>query len=240
MIFLHLRTYIEELIAYVYPARTLSMIEKYIKRLFCINKTRMEEKNAYLHPMSSSDRLCLMLLERLEKVETSYTKFQDDFIQYKRVTKHHEIMKYVEEFLRKHYEKPSELFVHYDSSIIDKRNGIFNDEDGQLAMSICVSQLSNERILDIWKAVLPYHNINAFIKAWDDDTFDDQCLSRFDYDFILKGVEHDSADEGRKLDLLNCEFTYEKQEIRKVLNQMTLLEIADIVPKIHSITYSSI
>ncbi len=75
-----------------------------------------------------------MLLERLEKVEDSYTKFQNEMTQYKRITKYHEIMKYVDAFLEIHYEKPSELFVRYDNSIIDKNNGIFNNEEGQLAM----------------------------------------------------------------------------------------------------------
>ena len=156
--------------------------------------------------------------------------FQSDFLKSKAIEKYNEIIKYALPYFDRLDDQKYDI-EYYNN---DKFEVFFTGcEAHQLAMSICIKKLPEERIKAIWKNIFPNKDIVSVLEELDTN----DCTLNFEH--IIKGVQHDSPDEAEKL-LLLSKYTYEEDDIINLLNELSLIEIAKIVPEICRVKYVSV
>ena len=182
-------------------------------------------ENAFLlHLMESNADLRL----HLECIQ----EFQKDYIQSKVIKKYNNLKQCALAF----FDRDSD--AKYDITYYNDRDEVFwtGGEEYQIMISMCIKELSQERIFKIWEKIFPNKNIKTILELWEeneDDSFSFNCHH------IVKGVEHDSPHEMEKLELLK-QFIYDNEDVINLLKQLSMTEIAKIVPEITRIKYVSV
>ena len=178
---------------------------------------------AFMHHLMQTNAELRSHIERLHD-------FQSDFLKSKAIEKYNEIIKYAYEYSDNKDAQKYHIEYYNDDELEVFWTG---SEEHQLAMSICIKKLPEERIKAIWKKIFPNKDIVSVLEELETN----ECTLNFEH--IIKGVQHNSPDEAEKL-LLLSKYTYEEDDIINLLNELTLIEIAKIVPEICCVKYVSV
>jgi hypothetical protein len=163
-----------------------------------------------------------------------FQDFQKDFIQCKVIEKYNKLRKIVMQYINR--DNDLNYIINYYNG--EQDNIFFTPtEEYLIIINICIKKLSRERIINIWEKLFPEKDILTILDLYDED-FDGSYVVGGDH--VILGVEHDSPNECDKLEILHKKFTYEEDDIFKLLNELSMIEVAKIVPRIDEITYVSI
>jgi hypothetical protein len=102
----------------------------------------------------------------------------------------------------------------------------------QLAVSICIKRLPTERIKTIWAKLFPNHDIDRLIQVWEEDGNNDS-------DHIIYGYDHDEPNETIIMERMK-KYEYTADDVKTLINDLTLVELANIVPEIKEVTYKNV
>lgn len=150
-----------------------------------------------------------------------------EYIAAKRVKKYHQIMEYVYHIIDNKSKKMYWFTNEYDEENV--RKFICNDECTQIAVSICLKSLSRSRADEICEKVLPNHDMTTIV----DQSY---AEGNVPYEHTVYGYDmySEKVDMYRKV---MERFTFSHEDVKGVLNEMTIIELANIVPKIEHVTY---
>ena len=154
-------------------------------------------------------------------------EFKEDFMAAERIKKFHKILEVVNEFLNNNRSSKYNVIREVGTDVMV----FFCDELGQLAISICTKVLSEDRIESIWKRIFPMHDFQRWI--------DDSALSHVRYHLIY-GFNHDHPKEQLYSNLSHHKVFYSEEDVQKLLAELSLAELANIVPKIQYVKYRHI
>ncbi len=181
--------------------------------------------------LTASDKLCFMILDHLKRQEDAFEDFRNEYINAKRFKKYTRIMKAAYTFLD--HELDGTYIVKYKHNkghIYDERRFDFmvHGPETQIAVSMCIKNLSNDRINEVWNKIFPDHIIADVLEQYNDTDVDEHII--WGYNYKLPGTYKDAIDKK----------VYEDDDIKKLLNELTLKEIASIHPEIKVVTYRHI
>ena len=179
--------------------------------------------------ISSTEKLCFMILDHLCRAEVEFEKFKNEYLESKRIEKYKEIMKCVEHFIN--YEDNPKYHVTKEYS--DKVMVFWSNTEYQLAVSICIQNLPIDRIKSIWNKIFPNHDIEKILDFWEQE-------GNVGWRHILYGCDHDDRNEGILLEILTNKYFYSENDVEKLLNELTLIELAKITPEIYEVIYRPI
>lgn len=162
--------------------------------------------------VTSTERLCFMILGHLQKQEDDLAAFREEVLQAKRAEKFHEVMNYVEDYVDK---------SDYGS--------IQGGDCEQLAMCVCVENIPLERVKDIFRRVFPNKTVPKY-KTVPEDEKESLCYTVYHIDNDASCVEWESQSNAIKA------VSFSEQDIKSLLSEMTMVEIANIVPKISGVS----
>ena len=179
--------------------------------------------------VTSSDRLCFMILDHLKRLEDNLDEFRKEYIDAKRIEKYNELAKIVMDFIDHEHDGKYRIEYKYD----EKEVMVFEcGAETQLVISMCIKKLSRERILSIWEKIFPDKNITDLLNYWEEE-----C--NIDSFHVVWGFDHDTRDYEAHCRALETK-SYGEEDVRKLLNELTLAEIVDITPVIEEVTYMPI
>jgi len=196
--------------------------------------------------ITSTDRLCFMILDHLKRQEDEFEKFKNEYMDSKRIEKLNEIKKEVMKFICREttttYNEDNNTFTtiednpRYNVSAdpMARNTELFHtDEKSQLIISICIKNLPFVRIKSIWKKLFPSKEIDLIIDEWIHDGY---CHNSH---HIIKGVDLNSIYKDHHLKTLD-KYTYSKDEINMLLNELSLSELVNITPRIKTVIYKHV
>ena len=177
----------------------------------------------------STDKPYFVIMEHLKRMEEKFDKFMEDYVKSKQLEKFNEVMKAVWEYIEDQHSYKYAFKTDYDPC-----GGIFTTQGdwNQLPMSICIKHLARDRVLSMWKATFPKHDIQSLLDAWVERKI-------MDGDHIVYGYHFDSPNAQTYLDMMK-KVSYDEEDVKVLLGQLTLAELASITPKISCISYTHI
>lgn len=182
--------------------------------------------------ISTTDKLCFMILDHLRRAEDNFQAFKSEYLEAKRIEKFNQVMECVRVCSNNIIDETLENYIidkEYNES--DKDNyEKYRNFGTQLALSICTMRLSDERIKSIWNKVFPEKNIQYLLDLWDEDgrpySFEDHYIlvhkySSLDvtYSSVIKSIE------------------YTESDIKRLIEELSLVELSNIYPIIKFINY---
>lgn len=181
--------------------------------------------------VSATEKLCFMILDHCRRQEDALENFRKEYTDSKRIEKYNQIMSTVWSFINHEDDNNKYRVVfEYDeqSVMVFETYGTAN----QLAVSMCLKKLSNDRIKQIWSKLFPSHNIIDLLNYWEEE-----C--NINSHHLVWGYDHDASNYHEHDRVMNSK-SYSEEDVKKLLTELTLLEIADIVPEIEEVTYKPI
>lgn len=175
---------------------------------------------------STTDKICLMIHDQLIRLEEDFYNFKIDILQAKRIEKFNEIRKCVDAFENGDDEDDGKYHIEFD---YDPANMmvVWDGNGSQLPISICIKSLPRERVMKIWQKLFSMEKQNAIVTLiddWNEEGF-------LNDDHILYCVNHDGPNECASLQRMTTN-TYTDADVKAVLNELTLCELASIDPLI--------
>jgi hypothetical protein len=189
----------------------------------------MDDMLIDLSTLSTTDKLCFMILDHLKRAEDEFDNFKSEYMDAKRLEKFNEVMKYVWNFLDNEDSEKYHVTKEYsDDVMVFMCHGEWN----QLAVSICIKRLSIERIKSIWVKLFPNHDIETLLHLWEED-------GNYESEHIIYGYDHDDPKESLLIESMK-KYEYSEEDVKRVLKEMTLTELVNIIPEITAITYKNV
>lgn len=174
---------------------------------------------------TTTDKICMMIHDQLIRLEEEFFFFKQDIKHAKQTEKFNEIMRCVRDYVDN--SDNSEKYHIYADYNPDNVVCVFDGNGTQLPMSICTKHLSHKRVQQIWRKLFPIAKekaMMALLDEWNDDGHENN-------DHVVYCVDHDGPEEMKHWDIMAL-YTYTDAEVKSVLNEMTMTEIAGIQPDI--------
>lgn len=178
---------------------------------------------------STTDKICLMIHDQLIRLEEDFYNFKRDIVKAKSIEKFHDIKRCIDNFANNDQSDDDQYHVirdHHDVMVAFDGNG------AQFMISICLKHLSRERVIAIWEKLFSKEKIKtilALLDEWQEEGF-------LNDDHIVYCVDHDGPNEMKHMKILDY-YLYSDEEVKAVLSELTLFELADIRPEIQCVRY---
>jgi hypothetical protein len=108
----------------------------------------------------------------------------------------------------------------------------WSNKEHDLAISIIIKNLSKERITALWKQLFPTHDVDTLLEIWEEH-------HGIEWLHIVFGIDHDSPDEDKRFEK-SKRLWYTEENVKSLLNELTMAEVININPQIYSVTLTNI
>lgn len=147
----------------------------------------------------------------------------------KRLKKYHKMMEYIHDITSEKKTPKYTIIREYNEDEVAKYHTY--DECSQIAISMCLKSLPRDRAEELCAKLFPKHDTQTII----DESYNEGNVPTehivYGYDMLARAESAQAYREAMK------RFNFNEDHVMSLVNELTLVELANLVPKIEYVTY---
>lgn len=165
-------------------------------------------------------------------IPPTFESFYQEYIAAKRVKKYHQMMDYIIEMTGNKKDPKFVIIREYDEDQVEKY--LSCNECSQIAISMCLKSLSRDRADELCAKLFPDYSTKFILdKSYDEGNVPTEHIV-YGYDMLARG---ENGGGNSKYRVAMKRFDFNEDQVMNLINELTLVELANLQPKIEYVTY---
>lgn len=159
----------------------------------------------------------------------TFESFYEEYITAKRLKKYHKMMEYIHDVTSDKKTPKYIIIREYDENEIAHYHTY--DECSQIAVSMCLKSLPRDRAEGLCVKLFPTHDTQTIMDAsYHEGNVPSEHIV-YGYDMSARGESGNAYRKAME------RFNFNEDHVMSLVNELTLVELANLVPRIEYVTY---